>query len=222
MSASNTHVDAMEHRNISSLFHRGLFSQPWIGDNPTLDQRRQYIRAYLEWRLPHEDMEKQERELRDLAERKAAMVLINDRVVEVGGDQFEWLVDKKFWQTWLSYLGNPPPFPWRCPQDTSQAFARWLHIFRTEGDLVKGWKASEPAERTALPPPKMDLRDIFPKDTFQLVAPGLLREFPPLTFPEIGAETSGLDCLVQLIRHSYAFCTRHDRIEEESLNPILA
>lgn len=93
----------MEHRNIPSLLHDGLFSRVWVGDSPTLHQRRQYIRAYLEWRLPHEDMEKQERDLRDLAARKAAMVLINDRVIEIGDEQFEWLVDKKFWQTWRKY-----------------------------------------------------------------------------------------------------------------------
>lgn len=70
--------DAMLHRVIPSMFNAGNFPAQWIGDNPTLDERRQYIHDYVKWRLPHDDMEKQERELRDLAERKAAMKLINE------------------------------------------------------------------------------------------------------------------------------------------------
>lgn len=101
---------------------------------------------------------------------------------------------------------------------------------------MKGWKASGPASMPSESPTiltstiqgysplpfKVDLRHMFPKDTFQFVAPRILNKYPPLTFPEIVAETSGLDCLVQLIRHSHSLCTRHDRIEEESINPILA
>lgn len=86
--------DVMLHRVIPSMFNPGDFPVQWVGDNPTLDERRQYIHTYLEWRLPHDDMEKQERELRDLAERKAAMKLINGNVAEVGARQFEWLVDE--------------------------------------------------------------------------------------------------------------------------------
>lgn len=91
---------AMEHRLIPSMFNDGSFPMAWIGDTPTLDARREHIRAYLEWRLPHGDMENQERKLRDLAERKAAMLLINDNVIEVGADQFEWLIDEMLWHTW--------------------------------------------------------------------------------------------------------------------------
>ncbi|KAH7264570.1 hypothetical protein MRS44_012115 [Fusarium solani] len=132
---------AMEHRLIPSMFNDGSFPMAWIGDTPTLDARREHIRAYLEWRLPHGDMENQERKLRDLAERKAAMLLINDNVIEVGADQFEWLIDEMLWHTWLGYLGHTPLFPWRCPQETdeptriSQAFERWLDVHGREADV---------------------------------------------------------------------------------------
>ncbi|RSL52672.1 hypothetical protein CEP54_010799 [Fusarium duplospermum] len=135
--------DAMIHRVTPSMFNTGDFPMPWIGDNPTLDERRQYIRAYLNWRLPHGDMENQERELHDLAERRAAMKLINDDATEIGVEQFEWLVDEMFWHTWLGHLGNTPPFPWTCPAETdelteiSQSFGRWLDMYKREGDLVK-------------------------------------------------------------------------------------
>lgn len=92
--------DVMLHRVIPSMFNPGDFPVQWVGDNPTLGERRQYIHTYLEWRLPHDDMEKQESELRDLAERKAAMKLINGNVAEVGAQQFEWMVDEVFWHTW--------------------------------------------------------------------------------------------------------------------------
>ncbi|WAO94285.1 FAD-binding-3 domain-containing protein [Fusarium falciforme] len=143
---------AMEHRLIPSVFNDGSFPMAWIGDTPTLDARREYIRAYLERRLPHGDMENQERKLRDLAERKAAMFLINDNVIEVGADQFEWLIDEMLWHAWLGYLGQAPLFPWRCPQETgeptriSQAFERWLDVHGREGDLVQGWKIAWDAE----------------------------------------------------------------------------
>ncbi|KAI8714831.1 hypothetical protein NCS52_01204000 [Fusarium sp. LHS14.1] len=146
-------TEEMEHRNIPSRFHDGFFSRTWVGNNPTLHQRRQYMRAYLEWRLPHEDMDNQERKLRDLEERKAAMWLINSDVIEISTEQFEWLVDEKFWHTWLSYLGERTPFPWRCPQETdeptrvSQAFEGWLEAHRREGDLVEVWKALEAESR---------------------------------------------------------------------------
>ncbi|RSL97809.1 hypothetical protein CDV31_012875 [Fusarium ambrosium] len=139
--------DARLHRVIPSMFNAGDFPMPWI-DNPTLDERRQYIRAYLKWRLPHDDMEMQERELRDLAERKAAMRLINGNLIEIGVDRFEWLVDKMFWRTWLGHLGKAPPFPWPLPKRTdelteiSQSFGRWLDIYRKEGDLVEAWPGS--------------------------------------------------------------------------------
>ncbi|EEU44938.1 uncharacterized protein NECHADRAFT_85181 [Fusarium vanettenii 77-13-4] len=135
--------DVMIHRVIPSMFNAGNFPMQWIGDNPTLDERRQYIHDYVKWRLPHDDMEKQERELRDLAERKVAMKLINENVVEIGAEQFEWLIDEMFWHTWLGYLENTPPFPWPCPtqsdelEELSQSFDKWLDIYKREGDLVK-------------------------------------------------------------------------------------
>lgn len=91
---------AMIHRVIPSMFNAGDFPVEWIGDNPTLDERRQYIHDYVKWRLPHDDMEKQERELRDLAERKAAMKLINEDTVYIGAEKFEWLIDEMFWHIW--------------------------------------------------------------------------------------------------------------------------
>ncbi|KAM6512188.1 hypothetical protein FSOLCH5_009906 [Fusarium solani] len=80
------------------------------------------------------------------------MLLINDNVIEVGADQFEWLIDEMLWHTWLGYLGHTPLFPWRCPQETdeptriSQAFERWLDVHGREGDLVQGWKVAWDAE----------------------------------------------------------------------------
>ncbi|KAJ4183636.1 hypothetical protein NW755_009670 [Fusarium falciforme] len=91
---------AVEYRLITSMFNDGGFPMAWIGDTPTLDARREYIRAFLEWSLPRGDMENQERKLRDLAERKAAMLLVNDNVIEVGADQFEWLIDEMLWHAW--------------------------------------------------------------------------------------------------------------------------
>ncbi|UPK94681.1 hypothetical protein LCI18_005616 [Fusarium solani-melongenae] len=144
--------DAMLHRVIPSMFNPGDFPAQWVGDNPTLEERRQYVHTYLEWRLPHDDMEKQGRDLRDLAERKAAMKLINENVVEVGAQQFECLVDEMLWHTWLGYLGNTPPFPWPClaekdePENISQSFDKWLGTYMREGELVK---VVEPGDNAA-------------------------------------------------------------------------
>ncbi|KAI8658926.1 hypothetical protein NCS55_01171200 [Fusarium keratoplasticum] len=123
----------MLHRVIPSMFNLGDFAVQWVGDNPTLDERRQYIHTYLEWRLPHADMKKQERELRNLAERKAAMKLINGNVAEVGAQQFEWLVDE------VSGIHGDEP------ENISQSFDRWLGTYIREGDLVKALESGDNA-----------------------------------------------------------------------------
>ncbi|RSL73399.1 hypothetical protein CEP53_000722 [Fusarium sp. AF-6] len=122
--------DARLHRVIPSMFNAGDFPMPWI-DNPTLDERRQYIRAYLKWRLPHDVMEKQERDLRDLAERKAAMRLINGNLVEIGVDRKEGDLVK------VPVPGDGAPEQNHLPENEATATTQDLAITDERNQLQK-------------------------------------------------------------------------------------
>ncbi|KAM0433876.1 hypothetical protein ACHAPT_003819 [Fusarium lateritium] len=90
----------------------------WIGDNPNIQARRRYMRAYLEWRLLHKYVGKKERDLRDLAERRAAMTMIKLGALDLVEGYFEWLIDQNLWDIWLGELPDTtPPFPWLRLQD---------------------------------------------------------------------------------------------------------
>ncbi|KAH6971626.1 hypothetical protein BKA56DRAFT_677717 [Ilyonectria sp. MPI-CAGE-AT-0026] len=68
-----------------------------------------------------------------------------------------------------------------------------------------------------------DLRDMVDRPSEFFMRVQHLRTKPPLLFPPsfVGTKTSGMDCLIQLIRHANSFCREHPRLPEEKRNPIL-
>ncbi|KAF7550744.1 hypothetical protein G7Z17_g5525 [Cylindrodendrum hubeiense] len=68
-----------------------------------------------------------------------------------------------------------------------------------------------------------DLRSVNESDPHGWMTRDQLCTEPPHAFKtaDIGAETSGLDCLVQVIRHTNSFLLEHYRLDDEGENPIL-
>ncbi|KAM0561576.1 hypothetical protein ACHAPJ_002744 [Fusarium lateritium] len=92
---------AMQHRTLPSQDFPGQFSMPFPGLQPTINQRREYMRTFCQWYYMGQDFESQEREERHGAQLCVAEVLIEAGITSCRVSYFEWRVDRLFWACWL-------------------------------------------------------------------------------------------------------------------------
>ncbi|RTE80323.1 hypothetical protein BHE90_005144 [Fusarium euwallaceae] len=110
----------------------GVFNAPWVGDNPTIEDRRAYMGVYLNWMV--EGSAESERQARKKAEEAATIKFAQEGKTEVKTTIFEWAVDRIYWDIWFeaySSIAGQPPYPWRRPEENpnepcSDTFARIL------------------------------------------------------------------------------------------------
>ncbi|KAF4991675.1 hypothetical protein FDECE_13964 [Fusarium decemcellulare] len=116
------------HREWISLDNadRSKFPLPWIGDNPTLKQRRDYMKLYLDWILSRDD---DHEKIRQQAERN--VVVQRSFWSNMSENDFEYEADKEYWKLWFQEISRQyPPWPWlqrsslSNPPVWSQTFSR--------------------------------------------------------------------------------------------------
>ncbi|KAI6762644.1 hypothetical protein HG530_008624 [Fusarium avenaceum] len=133
---------ALQHLKVKGVYPRGPFSEQFPGLQPTVAQRRQYMRAFFQWHFYCVDPVEHERKLRELAELKLANTLIGHGIIRVSAPNFESGVDEEVWDAWFE--GCPEesfpvwPWPFLDPQDDdpdSSKFAELLAKYEREGTL---------------------------------------------------------------------------------------
>ncbi|RSL60654.1 hypothetical protein CEP54_006646 [Fusarium duplospermum] len=110
----------------------GVFNVSWVGENPTIEERRAYMGAYLDWMVG--GSAEFERQARKKAEEAATIKFAQEGKTEVKVTIFEWAVDRIYWDIWFeaySSVTGQPPFPWGRPEEDtnepcSDTFARIL------------------------------------------------------------------------------------------------
>ncbi|KAJ3537448.1 hypothetical protein NM208_g5841 [Fusarium decemcellulare] len=122
------------HREWISLDHNDLAEclTPWIGDNPTLEQRRNYMDLYLDWILTRGIDESEK--IRQQAERN--VVLQRPFWIDMSEDDFEHEADKEYWKLWFQPISpQHPPWPWHR-RSTSDSYSTRSQTFaRLKGEL---------------------------------------------------------------------------------------
>ncbi|EEU44925.1 uncharacterized protein NECHADRAFT_85155 [Fusarium vanettenii 77-13-4] len=145
----------LEHRARLSMFFPGDFTVPWVGDSPTIETRRQYIDAYLNWLLPCSELHEAgeyERALRRRAEKIVVARKIAGGTTRLREDFFEYCVDCVYWNVWLCrhMAPNIPVWPWGLPEENPQD--KWSATFATLAStdevkaMAKGWVESQGGE----------------------------------------------------------------------------
>ncbi|KAJ4256738.1 hypothetical protein NW762_008834 [Fusarium torreyae] len=88
---------AMQHRTLPSQDFPGEFSMPFPGPQPTINHRRQYMRAFCQWYWMCQDFESRERETRQFAQLSVAEHFIETAITSCRVSLFEWATDQMFW-----------------------------------------------------------------------------------------------------------------------------
>ncbi|KAJ3531564.1 hypothetical protein NM208_g8823 [Fusarium decemcellulare] len=135
---------ASQHFMCESSFYPGeRFSEPFPGLQPSLEERRRYMKAFLPWMIWTEDFGRDYITVRKHAESLTATRFIERGITEVRDSIFEWQTDRLLWQLWFRKLPKE-----RCPlwpfmktpkkptgEGPSQRFADLLEEHRRNGTL---------------------------------------------------------------------------------------
>ncbi|KAI8714797.1 hypothetical protein NCS52_01200500 [Fusarium sp. LHS14.1] len=134
------------------------FPKLWVGDNTTIETRRIYMEAYVDWMLQGSGEYRQR--VQKKAEEDAVNRFVQEGKTEVKNTLFEWAVDCIYWYSWFDpvYLivgGHLPPYPWRRPEEdpnepSSETFAEILAKRRNkeqENQRQQSGSADEPQSR---------------------------------------------------------------------------
>lgn len=96
-----------EHRKRLSKFNPGCFAVPWVGRNPPIAIRRQYMADYLNWMLPfltqREHVLEHERAIRKEAEQTVVARYLADGQTRLREGLFEYQVDRFYWESWRKF-----------------------------------------------------------------------------------------------------------------------
>ncbi|KAF7547759.1 hypothetical protein G7Z17_g7501 [Cylindrodendrum hubeiense] len=104
---------SIPHREMKSPLYPGqVFATPWVGDNPTLAQRRGYMKAFYGWMSPQAGLDEFFARTRVICERVTAERLVKLGWSEVPLEYFEYTVDKRVWNGFWFGLEIRPIWPW--------------------------------------------------------------------------------------------------------------
>lgn len=108
MAEQNQQSLHLEHRTWSSRFKKEVFPVGWVGKNPSIDERRQYMAAYLAWMIPCVGQKPgdYELELRQSAQRQVVAKYVADGMTSMRDGTFEYLVDRAYWTLWCKFISH--------------------------------------------------------------------------------------------------------------------
>ncbi|KAM0417410.1 hypothetical protein ACHAPT_012559 [Fusarium lateritium] len=125
------------HLLFDSNAHPGeRFKTPWIGDQPEIYKRREYMEDYFKWMSPNE-MHRYPK-LREHAEKVIALALKRAQWKEVSGKYFAYMVDMITWKCFFERSRpNDPEWPWKIIPPTygaGEAMSKRYNDLRRKDD----------------------------------------------------------------------------------------
>ncbi|KAF4977672.1 hypothetical protein FZEAL_5837 [Fusarium zealandicum] len=119
-------ANTLFHAKFESAYHPDqVFPQPWVGDNPDIQKRRRYMKAFLEWMGPQE-MHRYDELVRE-AEKAVALALKKAKWREVSSHYFAFVVDKVIWEGFFERRRpQSPPWPWSTVPDIKTEYGHTL------------------------------------------------------------------------------------------------
>ncbi|RSL89964.1 hypothetical protein CEP52_014732 [Fusarium oligoseptatum] len=184
-------AEAPPHYKFDSPAHPGeRFPVPWIGDDPDVSKRREYMMAYCEWMSPNE-MHRYG-ELRDHADKAITLAFKKAQWKEVPGKFFAYMSDMITWKCFFERSRpNEPEWPWKKrlrPESTDVVMSCCYERFRRQDD-----SALEPPQPVPTPAPSAAPAPI-PEFVLEHVAEPepTARPFPEVAVPELLSPRSTL------------------------------
>ncbi|KAF4460172.1 hypothetical protein FALBO_13057 [Fusarium albosuccineum] len=135
---------AAQHLMCESVSNPGeRFLVRYPGFQASLDERRRYVHAFLEWMIRPDNFETLLARKRENAERLFAVELIQKGIEEVSTSKFEFYVDWNLWALWFMRLPKERKPRWAFPkkpkreegEGPSQRFADLLEEYNQTGTL---------------------------------------------------------------------------------------
>ncbi|KAF7550739.1 hypothetical protein G7Z17_g5520 [Cylindrodendrum hubeiense] len=107
---------AMQHRGLSGVrFPDEIFTNSWIGDNPTREIRSAYMHSYFAYMTSDFELEERVASLRHAAESRATTIMVNNGWTWVPLRYFEHFVDQLIWKLFFQTTLPTPIWPWTQP-----------------------------------------------------------------------------------------------------------
>ncbi|KAF4453001.1 hypothetical protein F53441_4232 [Fusarium austroafricanum] len=186
---------ANQHFTLTSEYFTKKFDEPFPGLQPSLAQRRSYMRAFCQWYRWQPDFESVAAAVREKSTIVVSQLFLEKGFKNVRKSLFEWSVDRWVWISWFMDMtdAEKPLWPWVQPpkpeegEGASPIFAKLKQEYDRKGSLVD--EEAVEREKAAIVAKRAAEAEAAAKKAAQVTKPSLQTPSRPVASSAAGPST---------------------------------